>query len=147
MPPRPGTSTGPEPLFSAPALQPAASDRESIPAIRSYADRPLGVAPTPVTALDQESFESSVPNVTQVYGALLGGENHYRSNREAAATLTKAIPGASRAARDNRAFLGRAVHYLAADAGGYLVPGYRHRAAYARKRPRGRPRRQLGRAG
>jgi len=52
-----------------------------------------------------------------VYDCLLGGKDNYAADREAARALEAAIPGAGRGARDNRAFLGRAVHYLAAEAG------------------------------
>jgi len=81
------------------------------------AARPLGYIPPAVTVLDQESLETGIPNVARIYDALLGGKDNYAGDREAALALKTAIPGAERAARDNRAFLRRAVHYLAADAG------------------------------
>jgi len=115
MPVYPGTS--PEPFSSTPALRLAASDGEPAPASRADPDRPLGHVPAPVTVLHQESFESGIPNVARIYDALLGGKDNFAVDREAALALTAAIPGAARAARDNRAFLGRAVHYLAAEAG------------------------------
>jgi len=59
----------------------------------------------------------SAPNVARIYDALLGGKDNYAADRQAARDLEAAVPGAARAARDNRAFLGRAVHYLAAGAG------------------------------
>jgi S-adenosyl methyltransferase len=52
-------------------------------------------------------------NVARVYDALLGGKDNYACDRAAAARLAAAVPGAPQAARDNRAFLGRAVRYLA----------------------------------
>jgi S-adenosyl methyltransferase len=52
-----------------------------------------------------------------MYDALLGGKDNYAADRQAARELEAAVPGAARAARDNRAFLGRAVHFLAAGAG------------------------------
>ena len=57
------------------------------------------------------------PNVARVYDALIGGKDNYAADRQAARKLEAAVPGAARAARDNRAFLGRAVRFLAADAG------------------------------
>jgi hypothetical protein len=54
------------------------------------------------------------PNVARVYDALIGGKDHYAADREAARALEAAVPGAAQAARDNRAFLGRAVRFLAA---------------------------------
>ena len=115
MPARPGSGREPLPSFPAPWL--AASDGEPLPATRADPDRPLGHVPVPVTVLDQESFETGIPNIARIYDALLGGKENYAVDREAALALTAAIPGAARAARDNRAFLGRAVHHLAAEAG------------------------------
>jgi SAM-dependent methyltransferase len=51
--------------------------------------------------------------VARVYDALIGGKDHYAADREAARALEAAVPGAAQAARDNRAFLGRAVRFLA----------------------------------
>jgi hypothetical protein len=70
-----------------------------------------------VTLAGQQSFDSGIPNVARIYDALLGGKDNYATDREAALALTAAIPGAARAARDNRAFLARAVRYLAGQAG------------------------------
>jgi hypothetical protein len=115
MPARP--DPGREPLPSALPLRLAASDGEPVPASRADPDRPLGHVLGPVTVLDQESFETGIPNVARIYDALLGGKDNFAVDREAALALTAAIPGAARAAHDNCAFLGRAVHYLAAEAG------------------------------
>jgi hypothetical protein len=70
-----------------------------------------------VTLAGQQSFDSGVPNVARIYDALLGGKDNYATDREAALALTAAIPCAAQAARDNRAFLARAVRYLAGQAG------------------------------
>ena len=48
---------------------------------------------------------------------LLGGKDNYAADRDAAQRLLDAVPGAGRAARDNRRFLGRAVWFLAREAG------------------------------
>jgi hypothetical protein len=53
------------------------------------------------------------PNVARIYDALLGGKDNYPADREAARALAAAVPGAAQAARENRAFLGRAVRFLA----------------------------------
>ncbi len=55
----------------------------------------------------------STANVARVYDALLGGKDNYAADRGAACRLVAAVPGAAWAARANRAFLGRAVRYLA----------------------------------
>jgi trans-aconitate methyltransferase len=51
--------------------------------------------------------------VARIYDCLLGGKDNYAVDREAARELVAAVPGAARAARDSRAFLGRAVRFLA----------------------------------
>ena len=111
MPARP--DAGREPVSSAPALRLATTDGDPLPATRADPGQPLGHVRTPVTVLDQESFEVGIPNIARIYDALLGGKDNYAVDREAALALAAAIPSAARAARDNRAFLGRAVRYLA----------------------------------
>jgi S-adenosyl methyltransferase len=59
----------------------------------------------------------TVPNVARVYDYLLGGKDNFAADREAAERLLEAVPGAAGAARENRAFLGRAVRFLAEEAG------------------------------
>jgi S-adenosyl methyltransferase len=63
------------------------------------------------------AFNPGVPNVARIYDSLLGGKDNYAADREAARRLLDAVPAAGRAARDNRRFLGRAVWYLAREAG------------------------------
>jgi len=55
--------------------------------------------------------------VARIYDCLLGGKDNYAADREAAAKLLAAVPDAAVAARDNREFLGRAVRFLAGEAG------------------------------
>ena len=62
-------------------------------------------------------FDTGFPNVARIYDALLGGKDNYAADRQAAEELLTAVPGAERAARENRAFLGRAVRFLAGEAG------------------------------
>ena len=62
-------------------------------------------------------FDTGFPNVARIYDALLGGKDNYAADREAAGELLKVVPGAAAAARENRAFLGRAVRFLAGEAG------------------------------
>jgi hypothetical protein len=52
-----------------------------------------------------------------MYDFLLGGKDHFAADRDAIGALLKAVPNARTGARENRAFLGRAVRFLAADAG------------------------------
>jgi hypothetical protein len=62
-------------------------------------------------------FDPSVPSVARIYDYLLGGKDNYASDREAAARILEIEPEAASAARQNRAFLGRAVRYLTEEAG------------------------------
>jgi S-adenosyl methyltransferase len=55
--------------------------------------------------------------MARVYDYFLGGENHFAADRETADKILQANPAIRIAARENRAFLGRAVRYLAAEAG------------------------------
>jgi hypothetical protein len=83
---------------------------------------------------------TQVPNIARIYDALLGGKDNYAVDRAAARRLVAAIPEAAYAARENRAFLSRAVRFLAADAGisqfldigtGLPVRGHVHEVAQA----------------
>jgi hypothetical protein len=56
------------------------------------------------------------PNVARVYDCLLGGKDNFASDRQAAASLLGAVPGAATGASENRAFLARAVRFLAEEA-------------------------------
>ncbi len=60
---------------------------------------------------------SRTPNVGRIYDALLGGKDNYAEDRQAARDLIAAIPDAQAGARANREFLGRAVRFLAQEAG------------------------------
>ena len=57
------------------------------------------------------------PDAGRIYNYLLGGKDNYEQDRQAAGQLLAVVPGARAAARANRRFLGRAVRYLAQDAG------------------------------
>ena len=64
-----------------------------------------------------QGLDVTVPNFARIYDWLLGGKDNFAADREAGQRLLAAVPGASRAARANRAFLGRAVRFLAEEAG------------------------------
>lgn len=66
---------------------------------------------------ESPAFDPNVPNVARIYDFMLQGKDNFASDREAAGRLLKAVPDAARAARDNRQFLGRAVWFLAREAG------------------------------
>jgi hypothetical protein len=61
--------------------------------------------------------DATVPNVARIYDYLLGGKENFAADRAAAEQFLAVIPDIAAIAADNRAFLGRAVRYLAAEAG------------------------------
>jgi S-adenosyl methyltransferase len=65
----------------------------------------------------QAEIDTSKPHAARIYDYLLGGKDHFAVDRETAEKAIKAIPTGRTAARENRAFLGRTVRYLVAEAG------------------------------
>jgi hypothetical protein len=55
--------------------------------------------------------------MARIYDYFLGGKNHFAADRETADKILQSNPAIRVAARENRAFLGRAVRYLAGEAG------------------------------
>src|SRR6266545_2612913 len=55
----------------------------------------------------------TTPNVARIYDYWLGGKDNFAADRDAAEKILTLIPEARFAARANRAFLGRAVQFLA----------------------------------
>src|SRR6516164_3290390 len=55
-------------------------------------------------------------NIARVYDWWIGGTHNFRADQDAARALIAVEPNARAIARANRAFLGRAVRYLAAEA-------------------------------
>jgi S-adenosyl methyltransferase len=80
-----------------------------MPAGRDDAGGPPQVMPSPL-------FDTSVPHIARVYNYWLGGKDHFAADRELAERFIKADPEVIAGVRANRAFLGRAVHFLAARA-------------------------------
>ncbi|GIM97594.1 SAM-dependent methyltransferase [Paractinoplanes toevensis] len=64
-----------------------------------------------------DRFDTGVAHPARRYNYWLGGKDNFAADRESGDLLAKSYPAARIAARANRAFLGRAVGYLAADAG------------------------------
>ena len=78
------------------------------------------------------------PNPSRIYNCLLGGKDNYEQDRQAAGQLLAVVPDARVAARANRRFVGRAVRFLAGEAGigqfidigaGLPAPGNVHQVA------------------
>ncbi len=61
--------------------------------------------------------EADGPNIARVYDYLLGGSHNFDADRVAAAEFLARWPDARQTMAANRAFLGRAVRYLAGQAG------------------------------
>ena len=57
------------------------------------------------------------PSIARVYDFLLGGSHNFAADQEAAGEFLARWPDARETMRSNRAFLGRAVRYLAGQAG------------------------------
>ena len=70
-----------------------------------------------VSGLGPLPFDTSRAHQARIYDYLLGGKDNYAADREAAEAALKIWPDMAFAARANRAFLGRAVRYLTAEAG------------------------------
>ena len=62
-------------------------------------------------------FDTSRPHPARVYDFLLGGKDNYEADRAAAKKILSVAPEFRDNARANRAFLSRAVRYLARDRG------------------------------
>jgi S-adenosyl methyltransferase len=62
-------------------------------------------------------LDTSVASIARIYDYWLGGKDNFAVDREAAEAMIRQYPEIVTGVRKNRAFLGRAVHYLAAEAG------------------------------
>jgi hypothetical protein len=62
-------------------------------------------------------IDTSKPHPARMYDYYLGGKNHFAADRETAEKGLATWQSGRTAARENRAFLGRAVRFLAAEAG------------------------------
>jgi hypothetical protein len=71
---------------------------------------PADEAPVP-------EIDTSRPHSARVYNYWLGGKDHFAADREVADKVLAVNPSTRTAVRENRAFLGRAVRYLAGQAG------------------------------
>jgi hypothetical protein len=70
-----------------------------------------------VPEADPPPFDTTVPHSSRMYDYLLGGKDNFAADREAAEQLVAINPATRWAVRENRAFHGRAVRYLAGEAG------------------------------
>jgi len=63
------------------------------------------------------ALDTSVPHSARLWNYLLGGKDNFAADREAAQQVLAFLPELVQSARFNREFLGRAVRYLAGEAG------------------------------
>jgi hypothetical protein len=77
---------------------------------------PAGQSPQS-PARDHPTFDTSVAHVARIYDYWLGGKDNYAVDRAAGDAALRVYPGLAQSVRANRAFLARAVRYLAAEAG------------------------------
>ncbi|MFC0107322.1 SAM-dependent methyltransferase [Kibdelosporangium aridum] len=59
-----------------------------------------------------DEVDTSVPSMARTYDFLLGGAHNFAVDRMVAEQAEKAMPGAAKIARINRAFLGRVVRFM-----------------------------------
>jgi hypothetical protein len=69
------------------------------------------------TATEPPSFDITRAHPARVYDYWLGGKDNYEADREAAEQVIEVMPNILGGVRANRAFLRRAVQYLAGEAG------------------------------
>jgi S-adenosyl methyltransferase len=69
------------------------------------------------SGLPPPEFNTGVAHPARVYDYWLGGKDNYAADRALGDTIIEAMPSTQFAARTSSAFLGRAVRYLAAEAG------------------------------
>ncbi len=62
-------------------------------------------------------FDTSVASIARIYDYWLGGKENFKADRDAAEAMIQQYPDIVTGVRMNRAFLGRAIHDLAAEQG------------------------------
>jgi S-adenosyl methyltransferase len=66
---------------------------------------------------ERPRFDTRVASIARIYDYWLGGKENFKADRDAAEAMIQQYPDIVAGVRMNRAFLGRAIHYLAAEAG------------------------------
>ena len=82
---------------------------------------PLYTAPVIDSAGGSAGFDTSIANVARVYDYLLGGKDNFAADRQFTEELLAVYPIVSWIARQNRAFVGRAVRYCAGQGVGQFL--------------------------
>ncbi len=81
------------------------------------AEPEAGIEGTGGSASDRSPFDTTVAHSARVHDYWLGGKDNFAADRAAGDAVIAAYPGIVMSVRANRAFLARAVRYLAAGAG------------------------------
>jgi hypothetical protein len=76
-----------------------------------------GKVPVVENGAPPPGIDTSKPHSARIYDYFLGGKDNFAADRAVGDKALEAWPAMRTAARENRAFLGRAVRYLAAEAG------------------------------
>jgi S-adenosyl methyltransferase len=76
-----------------------------------------GIEETGGSADDRPAVDTTVAHSARVHDYWLGGKDNFAADRAAGDAVTAAYPGIVMSVRANRAFLARAVRFLAAEAG------------------------------
>src|SRR5580658_6669047 len=97
----------------------AGDRRERCTSLESDGGRGTGPGPDEVAkgAAEWPAFDTSVAHIARVYDYWLGGKDNFAADRAAAEQAIAAYPDIVFSVRANRAFLARAVRYLAGEAG------------------------------
>jgi hypothetical protein len=80
-------------------------------------DKQDGWLTAPLPAGEPAEIDTSVAHPARVYDYWLGGKDNFAADREAGDRVLAVTPGLRERVRANRAFLARAVRFLAAEAG------------------------------
>jgi hypothetical protein len=73
--------------------------------------------PAPVDDQGPQDIDTGSPHIARIYNYWLGGKDNFAADREAAEMVIASYPTILDSVRAQRAFLGRAVTYLAGEAG------------------------------
>jgi hypothetical protein len=69
------------------------------------------------SGFDASQIDTSRPHPARMYNYYLGGKDNYQVDREAAEQVLRVVPDVRAMARENRAFMQRAVRFLVGEAG------------------------------